>query len=92
MKILLVLFLLGVVFLISCNGNNGSKEIPEEIKCEIDADCVPDGCCHADSCVNENFKPNCDEIMCTLSCEPETLDCGQGSCLCVNNKCSAKIK
>ena len=90
MKILFILFLLSIV-LVGCNNNNITDEIPEEIRCESDTDCVKDSCCHADSCVNENFKPNCSGLMCTLSCDPGTLDCGQGKCICENNKCSAKI-
>ena len=88
MKILFVL-LLSTLILISCN--NVVDEIPEEIKCETDADCVAAECCHPTSCINKNFKSDCKEIACTMSCEPGTLDCGQGSCLCVDNKCSAKI-
>lgn len=59
--------------------------------CTQDADCVPASCCHPASCVSKDKKPDCSGIMCTMSCEPDTLDCGQGSCLCVKNKCSAII-
>ncbi|PIN93191.1 hypothetical protein COU54_03945 [Candidatus Pacearchaeota archaeon CG10_big_fil_rev_8_21_14_0_10_31_24] len=60
--------------------------------CEVDSDCVPNNCCHADSCVSVDNAPECEGVRCTLSCEPGTLDCGQGSCGCVNNRCSASIK
>lgn len=49
--------------------------------------CVPASCCHATKCVLESGAPNCSEILCTMSCEPDTLDCGQGSCEFVDGEC-----
>jgi len=66
--------------------------IPEELTCEIDEECVPAACCHASSCVNENFEPDCSMRACTMDCKPDTMDCGQGRCICENSKCTAKIK
>jgi len=59
------------------------------VECESGDDCVPSSCCHSDSCVPKSKVPNCDEIFCTAVCEPGTLDCGQGSCRCINKKCEA---
>ncbi len=73
-----------ILFLVGCT------EVVEELECETDNDCVPASCCHAISCVNAEFQPDCAEIACTLMCEPGTLDCG-GKCLCQNNKCVADI-
>jgi putative hemolysin len=74
-------------------GECDRSSIAQEDKyfCETDIDCVPEQCCHADSCINEKFKPDCEGLMCTLECKPETLDCGQGNCVCENNRCTAKI-
>jgi len=62
-----------------------------ECGCESDSDCVQDSCCHAKSCTNKENAPLCKGIMCTQVCEAGTLDCRQGSCKCVNNKCTAEI-
>ncbi len=67
-------------------------ENPKEIYCEKDSDCVPAQCCHPTSCVNKNYAPDCSGIFCTMECKPDTLDCGQGKCVCINNKCEAEIE
>jgi len=51
------------------------------------ANCVPASCCHASSCVLENNAPNCSNLLCTMVCEPGTMDCGGGYCGIVNGKC-----
>ena len=56
--------------------------------CNADIECVPASCCHARSCVSVSEKPVCNGIRCTQSCEPDTLDCGQARCGCVQNKCT----
>ena len=66
-----------------------STNTSNEIYCNNDLDCVPAGCCHPNSCVNVNYKPECSGIICSQVCAPGSLDCGQGSCLCINNKCNA---
>jgi putative hemolysin len=63
-----------------------------KIECFKDSDCVASTCCHATSCVARAVAPNCSSRYCTLDCKPNTLDCGQASCLCVNNKCSTSLK
>jgi hypothetical protein len=55
-------------------------------ECTLDADCVPAECCHPSSCTAVAVKRACN-LMCTASCEGP-LDCGAGSCGCVNGKCS----
>jgi len=57
------------------------------IQCTQDSDCVAATCCHATTVVNKDNAPNCREAICTASCEPDTLDCGQGQIRCVNNQC-----
>lgn len=49
--------------------------------------CVPASCCHSTGCVLSEDAPDCGEILCTMSCEPETLDCGQGHCEFVDGEC-----
>jgi len=88
---LLILVILIVTMLSSCKDKT-PDDIPEELFCNNNEDCVPSSCCHPDSCVNVKNAPDCTGIKCTLNCEPGTLDCQQGSCVCENNKCAAKIK
>ena len=54
--------------------------------CTTDDDCVPAQCCHPTSCTKKANKGVCN-LMCTMSCEGP-IDCGAGSCGCVNGKCS----
>ena len=60
--------------------------------CASDDDCVPASCCHPSSCVAKEQAPSCKGIMCSQVCEPGTLDCRQGSCICENNQCKAMLK
>ena len=50
-------------------------------------ECVAANCCHATGCVWESEAPDCGDIFCSMSCEPGTMDCGQGHCEAVNEKC-----
>ena len=63
-----------------------------EIECETDSDCVPSSCCHSTECTARANAPECDLLACTDECAPNTLDCGQGSCICQNNKCATSFK
>jgi len=73
---------------------NSLKKISENTnkECVKDYDCVPSTCCHSSSCVAMNMKPDCSEAFCSQDCENGTLDCGQGRCGCVDNKCLAVLK
>ena len=57
--------------------------------CIADADCVPARCCHPTSCTNRAAAAalSCENKLCTMSCEGP-IDCGAGSCGCMNGKCS----
>ena len=57
--------------------------------CMTDDDCVPAQCCHPTSCSNKANKGVCN-LLCTMSCEGP-IDCGAGSCGCVNGKCSVVV-
>jgi hypothetical protein len=54
--------------------------------CTTDDDCVPAQCCHPTSCMNQVSVHVCN-FLCTASCEGP-LDCGAGTCGCVNGRCS----
>lgn len=85
--ILLMISILTVsLFLVSCSN------IPAEKKCSADSDCFPSSCCHAADVVNAANKPNCNSVLCTAECEPNTLDCGQGEIRCVSGGCTAIIR
>jgi len=79
---LLVLALIAVVFFIQNTG----------MQCNSDADCVAAACCHATSCVPKTGAPNCTGKLCTAECVPNTLDCGQGSCICQKGVCKINFK
>jgi len=54
--------------------------------CTTDQDCVPAQCCHPSGCMNKALAPPCETKLCTMSCEGP-IDCGAGSCGCVNGRC-----
>lgn len=54
-------------------------------ECTRAADCMPAECCHPRGCTARAAKQVCN-LMCTASCEGP-LDCGAGSCGCVNATC-----
>ncbi|MDO8563950.1 MAG: hypothetical protein Q7R87_02990 [Nanoarchaeota archaeon] len=68
------------------------KENAKEVLCQSDSDCVPKEACHPKTCINKEFAQDSSGSICTAVCEPGTLDCGQGSCSCLNNKCNAVFK
>lgn len=84
-QIILFIFLITSLLLISCTS---SSSISQEKSCTQDSDCVPATCCHANTSINKEFAPNCQNVLCSMGCEPNTLDCSQGQVKCVNNACS----
>ncbi len=58
-------------------------------ECSTDEDCVAEQCCHATSCINKDYSPDCSGIFCTMVCQENILDCGQGRCGCIEGRCSA---
>ena len=69
-----------------CGFTNSASD-----ECSVDGDCVPASCCHPNSCANKNSAPDCVSVKCTMECKLNSLDCGQGSCSCVNKKCAVKL-
>ena len=57
--------------------------------CAAQGDCVPEQCCHPTSCVSKANAPDCAGVACTEECAPNTMDCGQGYCDCIDDKCEA---
>ena len=86
-----IIFSYGVGNWIRKDKDSSDNGASAEVYCESDADCVPSECCHPSSCATKGFEEDCSGIYCTQECAPETLDCGQGSCGCVNKKCKALI-
>ncbi|HIG94492.1 MAG TPA: hypothetical protein HA283_01770 [Nanoarchaeota archaeon] len=80
--LILIIGLLGVLFYFLNEKINDTL-----VECYSDSDCVANSCCHASSCVSKSLKPNCSDIFCTMNCQSDTMDCGQGSCGCVKGKC-----
>jgi hypothetical protein len=86
MKIAILVMLL-CMFLVSCTP----QDVPLEKLCQVDADCVAAQCCHPTDVVNKENAPDCEDVACTLSCEENTLDCGQGEIKCIANVCTAVL-
>jgi len=72
--------------------NNPGNTLNDSTRCNVGSDCVPKECCHATSCVNKEIKQDCGRTFCTQECKQGTIDCGQGSCGCINNKCAIVLK
>ena len=89
--ILLVLVLIVASIVLKGRNEPSNNQAKDENSCFSDNDCVKDSCCHANGCVAIGKAPKCSGVFCTQVCEPGTLDCGQGSCKCVNNKCEAAL-
>ena len=90
MKKYFLFLVFAVVFVSGCSSV--PTEIDLEAECSQDQDCVPASCCHATECVPTGEAPNCEGMMCTMECRPDTMDCGQGFCRCIDNKCKAVLK
>jgi len=85
MKRIIIFFFIGLIFLTACKtAEVGIKE------CNVDADCVRASCCHAASCVPADKAVDCSGIYCSQECKENTLDCGQGKCICDNWKCGVE--
>ncbi len=81
-----LIVLISLLFLVAI-GASCTSSIPLEKKCVTDTDCAAASCCHATDALNKLYAPNCQNAMCTMSCEPDTLDCGQGSVKCIQEQC-----
>lgn len=85
--LLLILFLAFIYFITQKN----LKSIPSNTsECRIDSDCSPACGCHPNSCIATISRVNCSKLFCTQECSGP-LDCGAGSCKCVQNKCGVVL-
>jgi hypothetical protein len=92
------LIIFGFFWFANSNGmDNGLEEnktivdvLEGELEDYMEESCVPASCCHATTCVDESLAPDCSDILCTMSCEPDTMDCGQGSCKWENGNCEVE--
>lgn len=92
--LLCVILFCALMVLAGCSqeeGDTGGRTIIPEKKCVQDTECVAATCCHAKDAVNKQYAPNCKSAICTMSCEPETLDCGQGNVKCTQGECSVVL-
>ena len=83
--ILLLIVILAIVVYFILNP------VKDPDKCYKDKDCVKASCCHASDCTLKSKAPNCEGIFCTQECVENTLDCGQGSCKCLDGICKGVI-
>ncbi len=81
--------LLGARYLCE-NGVCKTKPFGNPVYCESDEDCTDATCCHPTACVNKEYRPDCKAVSCTAECEPNTMDCGQGRCICLDNTCQVE--
>lgn len=87
-KILIGLILIILaLFVVAC-----TPQVAIEKQCNVDSDCVPASCCHPNESISKNYAPACADILCSMECEPNTLDCGQGEVKCVSGECKVVIK
>ncbi len=84
--IFLIAIFIILVYLIAKNKESESeKNLNSE--CTTDKDCIPATCCHPESCVTIEKVPDCDRVICSMVCSGP-LDCGAGSCGCVDGRCT----
>ena len=68
-------------------GGNVPDALKEDLNKSGGEVCIAASCCHASECVLESEAPDCNGSICTMSCEPGTMDCGAGHCEYVNENC-----
>lgn len=81
--IILLIIILG--FLIYSIAKNNKTDTDVLAECSADNDCIPNSCCHATGCMPKENISVCN-VFCTQVCSGP-LDCGAGSCGCVEGKC-----
>lgn len=56
---------------------------------QIEPQCARDECCHADGCILAKDALDCSNVICSMDCWLNTLDCGQGYCDYIDGECVA---
>lgn len=101
LKIILFLVVIFIILIAVIVFNRPSVDEPDSDKkviddsgktidaksCNQNSDCVPSSCCHPTECVSRDNIPDCSGRFCSTVCSGP-LDCGAGSCGCVDSKCS----
>jgi len=82
--IIVLLIVLGILIYFIVKNNTQENKNSE---CSVDSDCVVATCCHPDSCVSLEKKPDCKEILCSMDLSGPLED-GTGHCGCEKGKCS----
>lgn len=83
--IVLIIILGFLIYSIVKNNKETNTGIIAE--CSADSDCVAVCGCHPERCIPTiKQKEKCPDIFCTQVCSG-SLDCGAGSCGCVEGKC-----
>ena len=72
------------------DNNNLHDILEEELENYMESSCVPKTCCHATECVMQSEAPVCSDVMCTLDCQPGTMDCGAGKCVWKDGNCEVE--
>lgn len=66
--------------------NRGSISAPT---CHYNHECVPEDTCHPRVCFHRSIiQPEPATRLCTRNCEPGSMDCGAGHCVCEEGKCA----
>lgn len=81
-----------IAVLLALLSGCAATQAPANHPCKSAKDCVPDACCHAKGAVNKAHAPDCQGVVCSMNCEPGTLDCGQGEILCLKGACQVRIE
>jgi len=85
--VFVMLIIVGVLLVVGFFWFMGNLDEEDGAVCFVDEDCVPISGCHPAGCVmKENLSESVDTMICTAVCSGP-LDCGAGSCGCVNNRC-----
>ena len=86
--IIILLIFLGSIIWIIVEDRREIVEIVGGDLCVENSDCVPASGCHPTECIlKARYVEPSEKMICSAVCSGP-LDCGAGSCGCVNNKCA----
>lgn len=87
--IILIIVIIFIVIDMKNNNSGSNQNNSSGNECTVDSDCVPVCGCHPGSCIPIVNRDECERVFCTQECSGP-LDCGAGSCGCINGKCDIK--
>ena len=82
---IIIFLIILLALLIYAIVKNNKIDTGIRAECSADADCIPNSCCHATGCMLKENVSVCN-VFCSQVCSGP-LDCGAGSCGCVEGKC-----